>query len=197
MAAKMQNTVRLVDRHPRLMSLGNVVTSAFIGAVVGIVLALWVIHVTGRFQTPWTYMLNLATILLLKVILQWPWTIWVNPFAERQARTFVSNRTGQELPDSRGNMSRGGGQQVRSLVTTVVAAVGVATILVTTEDLTPAWLLEPKGIIIASASLAGLTCMAEALCTPTTIHALWKNRHQYQDSPGYQEGNDRTHRGRR
>ena len=81
-------------------------------------LALWVIHVTGKFSTPWTYMLNLSSVLLLKVILQWTWTIWVNPFAEKQARIFVSNRTGQELPDARGNMSQGGDKQVQSLVTT-------------------------------------------------------------------------------
>ena len=186
MRGAIQNSVALVDRHQRLSSVGHVVTSVFIGLAVGTLLAIWVIYVTGNFSTPWTYMLNLGSVLLLKVILQWIWTTRVNPFAEKQAKIFVSNRTGQELQDSIENVSQGGGQQVQSLVTTVIAAVGVATVLVTTEDLKPAWLLESIGIITASALSATLTLMAEALSTQTTIYALWKNRHQYQETPSYQ-----------
>ena len=195
-----QNLIGLLDRHQRPTGLGHVVTSAFVGALVGTMLALWVIHVTGKFSTPWTYMLNLSSVLLLKVILQWTWTIWVNPFAEKQARIFVSNRTGQKLPALRGNMSQDGSKQVQSLVTTVIAAIGVATVLVTTENLKPAWLLESLGTVIASASLAALTLTAEAMSTKTTIYALWKNRHQYQETPSYQQstkGSGRTRKGRR
>ena len=182
-----QNSIGLLDRHQRPMSLGHVATSAFIGALVGGLLALWVIHVTGNFSTPWTYMLNLGSALLLKVVLQWIWTIWINPFADRQARLFVVNRTGQELPHLRRDKSQGGGQQVQSLVTTVIAAIGVATVLVTTKELTPDWLLEPTGIIFASASIGALTLVAEALSTQTTIYALWKNRHEYQETLAYQD----------
>ena len=195
-----QNSIGLLDRHQRPMSVGHVVTSALIGALVGSLLALWVIHVTGKFPTPWTYMLNLGSVLLLKVVLQWIWTIWVNPFADRQARLFVANRTGQELPNSRRDASQGGGQQVQSLVTTIIAAIGVATVLATTKELKPAWLLEPYGIIFASATISALAFTAEALSTQTTIYALWKNRHQYQETLSYQESakrNNGTYRGRR
>ena len=197
----MQNSIELlVDRRQRGMSVGHVITSAFLGALVGILLALWVIHVTSKFSTPWTYMLNLGSVVLLKVVLQWTWTIWVNPFAEKQARIFVSNRTGQELPESIPDTSQSGRQQVQSLVTTVIAGIGVATVLGTTTELKPAWLLESSGIIFASASIGSLTLVAEALSTQTTIYALWKNRHQYQDTLSYQKSpkrNDRTPRGRR
>lgn len=200
LGAGTQNAIGLMDRHQRPTGFGHVVVSAFLGAFVGTMLALWVVHVTDRFPTPWTYMVNLASVLLLKVILQWIWTIWVNPFAAKQARLFVAQRTRQELPDSNANFSQNGSKQVQSLVTTVIAAVGVATVLVTTEDLKPAWLLEPLGIVIASASLAALTLTAEAMSTNTTIYALWKNRHQYQETPSYKKGgrgNDRGSRGRR
>ena len=196
----MQNVIGMMDRHQRPMGFGHVVVSAFLGAFVGTMLALWVVHVTGRFPTPWTYMLNLGSILFLKVILQWIWTIWVNPFAAKQARQFVAQRTGQEPPDSNANLSQNGSKQVQSMVTTVIAAVGVATVLVTTEDLKPVWLLEPLGIVIASASLAALTLTAEAMSTNTTIYALWKNRHQYQETLSYKKstkGNGRVPRGRR
>ena len=195
-----QNVIQLLDQHQRLMSLGHVVANAFVGALVGLILALLVIHFTGKFSTPWTFILNLGSVLLLKVILQWGWTIWVNPFVEKQAGIFVSDRTGQELPDGRGNVSQGDDKLVQSLITSCVAAVGMATVLVTTEDLKPAWLLESFGIVIASASLAALTLAAEAMSTKTTIVALWKNRHQYQETLGYQDsayGNGRTRRGRR
>ena len=193
----MQNSIRLLDRHQRPMSFGHIATSAFLGAIVGTLLALWVIHATGKFSTPWTYILNLGSALLLKVVLQWIWTIWVNPFADRHARLYVVNRTGQELPVSRRDTSQSGSQQVQSLVTTVIAALGVATVLVTTKELTPAWLLEPSGIIFAAASIGSLTLMAEALSTQTTIYALWKNRHQYQETQSYQESTNRNGRTRR
>ena len=196
----MQYAIGLMERHQRPTGFGHVATSAFIGALVGTVLALWVIHVTGKFPTPWTYMLNLGSVLLLKVIHQWIWTMWVIPFVEKQARQFVARSTGQELPDPSANMSQDGSKQVQSFVTTVIAAVGVSTVLVTTEDLKPAWLLESGWIVIASASLAALTLTAEAMSTKTMIYALWKNRHQYQETLSYQnstKGSGRTPRGKR
>ena len=148
--------------------------------------------ITGDLPKPWTYILNFASVLVLKVVIQWFWTLRVNPFVVGQAKIFVEREQGQPIPDTPEQPNTGSGQ-VGGLLTTLVATMAIATLLATEESITPEWLREPLAVVATSAIVAGVTLTAESLSTRSLIFALARNRREYQETRARQTLNQQSH----
>ena len=181
MQQRTQNTLHLLDKFPRRTAALNAVVTLFFGSVLGLVIALWVIHATGNLPKPWSYVLNFALVLVLKITIQWFWTLQVIPFVVRQTKIWVERKIGQPITGSirQGNTDNG---QVGGILTTLIATMAIATLLVSEDSITPEWLKEHRAVITTSAIVAAVTLTAESLSTRPLISALARNQHEYQET---------------
>ena len=113
-----QNTLNWLDKFPRWTAALNAVVTLFFGSTLGLAIALWVLYVTGNLPKPWTYILNFASVLILKIVIQWFWTLRVNLFVVGQTRLWVERKEGQPIPEPPKQLNTGSGQ-VGGLLTTL------------------------------------------------------------------------------
>ena len=182
METGMQNTLDWTDRKPRLAATVNVPLLAIEGRVLGLVVGTVAAWYTSGFSKFVAYAANIVAVRLLRAILQWLWVLKVTDWCWGLAARSIERREGVRVPQPP-SLGRPDTTQVNAIIAPAVVALAIATIL-STEDVEPMWLNSPWGTMLASAVGCSFAAAIEALCMPTNIQALWRNRHQYQERSG-------------
>ena len=190
-----RNTVDWVDREPRKAALLNVGVAVVQGMLLGLVMGLFASLVTSGLPKVWTYATNAFGVMLIRLVLQWLWVLKVTRWAYNLAMWLFRQKTGLDVPMGIGKQP-GGTTQVNTLIAPAIVAVAIATILAT-EQLNPSWLNVTWAIVSISALGGAVASLMEGLSLPSNIYALRWNRHQYQETLGYQEAANRHHKTRR
>ena len=184
-----------VDTEPRQAAFLNVVVTALQGLLLGLLMGLFAGLVTGGFSKVWTYAANTFAVMLLRAALQWLWVLGGTPLVHWVGQYLFRKRTGQDVPETILQKPLGEEQVARTVVPAIVS-VAIATFLAT-EDLNPAWLNQAWAIAVIASLGGGISSVLEALSVPTNIYAIVRNRHQYQETEGYQSGTKRNNRANR
>ena len=178
-----QQTLDLVDEKPRLAVALNIGSYAIQGLFLGLAMGLIAALLTGQFPKLWTYVANTFAVMLLRAVLQWVWTLKVNPLVRLTAGRFIARRQRIALPE-RVLRQTPVNNSVGTITGPAVVSLAIATIL-STETLEPVWLTNPSTIIGASILGGVIASMMEAFALPANIYAMWHNRHPYQENPNF------------
>ena len=182
----------LLDGKPRIASLANLLVLFGMGSVIGLGLFLVTWNFTSQFDKPWVYVMNTLIAMTIKLLLQWFMVLIGTPMAIGIGRELLFQRTGKHPP-------RTTGDSIDSPLPNSMTVTALATMILATElskgSVQPIWFVDPSNKLWAGTvvtAIGGLTAVLEGLSVPTTIYALVKNRHAYQDSKGYQRTNRRN-----
>lgn len=186
----------LVDGKPRLASLANVCVLFVMGSVMGLGLFLVTWNFTSQFDKPWVYVMNTLIAMTIKLLLQW-FVVFIGiPMVIGIGRELVFQRTGVRPP-------RTPRDSIDSPLPNSMTITALATMILATElsqdGIRPIGFIDPSDGLWAGTVvvvMGGLTAFLEGLSVPTTIYALVKNRHAYQETQSYQRTNSQSSRGR-
>ena len=181
------NQFPTVESHPRAAAIGNALLNVLFGGAIGIIAAGAVLGFSYLLDQPWNYLATAAALLLAKTVWRWVTTLWLGPLVSKVTATVFERHTGVEVPEHAQRPSWG--EQSVSIVTlgATIAVAGYLNNLGSgggnaTEALS-------NGAIMGVTSGAGaVTAVAQGLSSRVTIIALWRNRHDYQNSTAYQQG---------
>ena len=167
----------------RIAMIGNSLVVLFIGAGIGTSCAFWVLLMNDILKSPWSYLCAITTPFIIKTIVMWLGTLVLAPFIRDISSRAFKAQTGRSVPeygvlplDITGN-----------LVTIPVAATIAVTIYLS-GPMPPGVIPTNDELIYYIAITVGVVVsLAENLCNPTIIKAIWHNRADYQESPLFQQ----------
>lgn len=176
-----------LERHPRNAAIANVLLNLLFGGVIGVAAASAVLGFSALLDQPWNYLTTAAILLLAKTAWRWVTTLWLGPFASNVAATIFERQTGIEVPEhaQRPNW----GEHSVSIIT-LGATIAIAGYLNSLGSGTGnATEMLGNGAILGITSCAGaVTAASQNLSGRVAINALWRNKHDYQNSTAYQQG---------
>ena len=186
MKNQLVNQFSKLESHPRGSAIANVLLNLLFGGILGVVAASAVFGFSALLDQPWNYLTTAATLLLAKTVWRWVTTLWLGPFVSNVSATVFEQQTGIEVPDQAQRPNWG--EHSVSIITlgaTIAIAGYLSNLGYGAENATEAM---SNGAILGITSCAGaVTAASQSLSARVTIIALWRNRHDYQDSTAYQQ----------
>ncbi len=176
-----------LESHPRIAAIANVLLNLLFGGVIGVVAASAVLGFSSLLDQPWNYLTTAATLLLAKTVWRWVTTLWLGPFVSSVSATIVEQKTGIEVPEhaQRSNW----GEHSVSIITlgATIAIAGYLNNLGSGAG-NATEVLSNSAILGITSCAGAVTAASQNLSGRVTIIALWRNRHDYQNSTAYQQG---------
>lgn len=176
-----------LESHPRGAAIGNALLNLLFGGAIGIIAAGAVLGFSTLLEQPWNYLATAAVLLLAKTVWRWVTTLWLGPLVSNVTAVVFERQTGVEVPESAKRFNWG--EQSVSIVT-LGATIAVAGYLnnLGSGDGNATEALSSSVIMGVTLGAGAVTAVAQGLSSRVTIIALWRNRHDYQNSTAYQQG---------
>ncbi|MCY4416034.1 MAG: hypothetical protein OXE87_06965 [Chloroflexi bacterium] len=177
-------TFGMAERHPRIMTAGNLVVNVLAGGSIGLTSAALVLWLSASMLPPWNYLLTAGILLFAKVVWRWITTLFLGPMVGKWAAMMFESRTGAVVPKHLQNFKWG--NESLSIVT-FAATMAVAGYLsnLAAEPQSPAMQMGNNGILGITAAAGLVTAAAQNLSSRISIISLWHNRFEYQENPLY------------
>ena len=151
------------------------------GGLVGLLIAIAI----DRFTTftddkLWIYAFGISIALLLKILGQWIWLVFLRPLLPKYVRSMLdriglqSVKTGRIAPEQSSQLS---------ILVGVVVATAIATILAT-EDVSPGWVSTFPSNLLTPAIAGAIAGTLESVSASSKLYPLWYNRNFYEEHLG-------------
>ncbi len=170
---------RLIVNQPRATALGNVIVSAVIGFVIGLILGGFVSFLTIRLPSrTLMFVANAFLAMTVKLVWQWMWEWLLSSFVLGVAQTIVQTNSGTML----NRLNSAPTDQRSSLLLVVTVTTAFATLLTLDGEIGSPPPGDALVILLLTALVGAITAVMESLSMPSNIYALVRNRQTFQNT---------------